>query len=198
MDIPGGHVRAGFPDDRRLPLCTRADLRWLSKFFPTVMVVLSNSGLSSLWVRTVDLEGRLTLQASYHLLNKPALIVKRAVDLILGTALAVGSAPFLLIIALLIRLDSPGPVVYAQERVGLQGEAMTAYRQIVAARFATLSEIGELKVVEANFGIAVSPPAAPADRPSCTPGRSGCRWEGYSRNRDRPDRAAISRRRCHR
>ena len=101
---------------------TRADLRWLSKFFPTVMVVLNNSGISSLWVRTVDLEGRLTLQATYHLLNKPALIVKRAVDLILGSILAVLFTPFYLFIALLIRLDSPGPVLYSQERLGLNGK----------------------------------------------------------------------------
>lgn len=103
------------------PRQTRADLRWLSKFFPTVMVVLNNSGISSLWVRTVDLEGRLTLQANYHLLNKPALIAKRAVDLILGSILAVLFTPFFLLFALLIRLDTPGPVLYSQERLGLNG-----------------------------------------------------------------------------
>ena len=100
----------------------RAELRWLSKFFPTVMVVLSNSGISSLWVRSVDLEGRLTLQASYHLLNKHALIVKRSVDIIFGTLLAILCTPFLLLIALLIKLDSPGPAVYSQERIGLHGK----------------------------------------------------------------------------
>jgi Undecaprenyl-phosphate galactose phosphotransferase WbaP len=100
---------------------SHSDLRWLSRLFPTVMIVLSNPGISSLWVRTVDLEGRLTLQASYHLLSKPALIVKRIFDLGLGSLLAILSAPFMLLILLLIRLDSPGPAIYAQERIGLHG-----------------------------------------------------------------------------
>ncbi len=101
---------------------SRPDIRWLSKFFPTVMVVLANSGISSLWVRTVDLEGRLTLQANYHLLNKQALIVKRGVDLIFGTLIAVLCTPFFLLIAVLIKLDSPGPAMYTQERLGQHGK----------------------------------------------------------------------------
>jgi len=44
--------------------------------------------------------------------------VKRAMDLVLaGTALAVGW-PFLAALAILIRIDSPGPVLFRQERAG--------------------------------------------------------------------------------
>jgi Undecaprenyl-phosphate galactose phosphotransferase WbaP len=101
---------------------SRTDLRWLSRLFPTVMIVLSNTGISSLWVRTVDLEGRLTLQASYHLLSKPALIAKRAFDLGLGTILAILCAPLMLLIILSIKLDSPGSAIHAQERIGWHGK----------------------------------------------------------------------------
>jgi lipopolysaccharide/colanic/teichoic acid biosynthesis glycosyltransferase len=44
--------------------------------------------------------------------------VKRAMDVVLaGTALAVGW-PFLAALAILIRIDSPGPVLFRQERAG--------------------------------------------------------------------------------
>jgi len=44
--------------------------------------------------------------------------VKRAMDLVLaGTALAAGW-PFLAALAILIRIDSPGPVLFRQERAG--------------------------------------------------------------------------------
>jgi lipopolysaccharide/colanic/teichoic acid biosynthesis glycosyltransferase len=43
---------------------------------------------------------------------------KRVVDLVLGTLLGLLLLPLLLLIAILIRLDSPGPVIFVQERVG--------------------------------------------------------------------------------
>jgi exopolysaccharide biosynthesis polyprenyl glycosylphosphotransferase len=46
---------------------------------------------------------------------------KRTID-ILGSGVAlVGLSPFLLLIAILIRLDSPGPVIYRQRRYGRGG-----------------------------------------------------------------------------
>lgn len=44
--------------------------------------------------------------------------VKRGMDVLLATALVILLLPFLLLIALLIKLDSPGPVIFTQERVG--------------------------------------------------------------------------------
>ena len=98
------------------------DLRWLSKFFPTVLVVLASSELGSLWVRTVDLEGRLTLQASYHLLNKQAIILKRAFDLILGVSFTILCIPVFVLISVLIKIDLRGPIIYSQERIGRNGK----------------------------------------------------------------------------
>jgi len=46
---------------------------------------------------------------------------RRTLDLALSVALLVVLAPLLLIIALLVRLDSSGPAVYRQRRVGLRG-----------------------------------------------------------------------------
>ncbi len=48
-------------------------------------------------------------------------VLKRIMDFVLSTVLLVLLAPFFLLIALLIRLDSPGPVFFIQERVGKAG-----------------------------------------------------------------------------
>ncbi|HEX9274588.1 MAG TPA: sugar transferase [Candidatus Binatia bacterium] len=46
------------------------------------------------------------------------LVMKRLIDIVGSAALLVALAPLFAVIALLIRLDSPGPVFFAQERVG--------------------------------------------------------------------------------
>src|SRR2546429_2527827 len=45
-------------------------------------------------------------------------VLKRSMDILLATALIILLLPLLLLIALLIKLDSPGPVIFTQERVG--------------------------------------------------------------------------------
>jgi Undecaprenyl-phosphate galactose phosphotransferase WbaP len=100
----------------------RQAIRWLSNHFRTVLVVPVDSPLGSLWVQTMDLEGRLTLQTHYHLLDRKSTFTKRAFDLVLGSILAILLAPFLLLIALVIKIDSPGPVIYAQKRLGVNGK----------------------------------------------------------------------------
>ena len=45
----------------------------------------------------------------------------RALDLAAGLALLLATLPLLLVVALAIKLDSPGPVFYRQERVGRHG-----------------------------------------------------------------------------
>lgn len=47
------------------------------------------------------------------------LVLKRIIDFMGSLVLLILLAPFLLLVALLIRMDSPGPVLFAQERVGL-------------------------------------------------------------------------------
>jgi len=58
--------------------------------------------------------------------------VKRAFDLLSAALLFVVSAPVMLVTALLIKLESPGPVFYRQERVGLLGKTfhVTKFRSM--------------------------------------------------------------------
>jgi exopolysaccharide biosynthesis polyprenyl glycosylphosphotransferase len=54
-------------------------------------------------------------------LGQGARVVKRAFDLSVATLALLLLAPFWLLIAALIKLDSKGPVLYRQERVGMDG-----------------------------------------------------------------------------
>jgi exopolysaccharide biosynthesis polyprenyl glycosylphosphotransferase len=54
-------------------------------------------------------------------LGQGARLLKRACDVVLGVFALVVLAPLWSVVALLIKLDSPGPVFYRQERVGMDG-----------------------------------------------------------------------------
>jgi len=49
-------------------------------------------------------------------------VAKRAFDLAFSLALLIGLSPVLLLLALGVKLSSPGPVLYSQERMGLDGQ----------------------------------------------------------------------------
>jgi exopolysaccharide biosynthesis polyprenyl glycosylphosphotransferase len=61
-------------------------------------------------------------------LSNGARIIKRASDLIVATLALTLLSPLWLLIALLIRLDSRGPVFYEQERVGMDGRIFLFYK----------------------------------------------------------------------
>jgi sugar transferase (PEP-CTERM system associated) len=56
------------------------------------------------------------------------LYARRMVSLVAAVALLLAAAPLLLIAAVLIKLDSPGPVLYTQERVGAGGRPFRMYK----------------------------------------------------------------------
>ncbi len=61
-------------------------------------------------------------------LSSGARIVKRASDLFIATMALLILSPLWLLIALLIKLDSRGPVFYKQERVGMDGRVFLFYK----------------------------------------------------------------------
>jgi exopolysaccharide biosynthesis polyprenyl glycosylphosphotransferase len=86
------------------------------KVFPDVFQIMATevsiddlNGLPLLSVRDVALRGwRLT--------------IKRGMDLLVSGLLLVITSPIMFLVALLIKLDSPGSVFYIQERMGLDGK----------------------------------------------------------------------------
>jgi exopolysaccharide biosynthesis polyprenyl glycosylphosphotransferase len=78
--------------------------------------------------RLAEVDGVPFLGLIYAPDHMPALVLKRAIDLVLSVISLVVSSPFLLVIAGLIHLDSPGPVIFRQERVGLHGRRFTLFK----------------------------------------------------------------------
>jgi exopolysaccharide biosynthesis polyprenyl glycosylphosphotransferase len=54
--------------------------------------------------------------------------VKRAFDLVLGTITLIVISPILALIGIAIRLDSPGPIIFRQQRVGESGRLFWMYK----------------------------------------------------------------------
>lgn len=78
--------------------------------------------------------------------DRGALLVRRGIDIV-GAALGlVLGAPFLTLIALAIRLDSPGPVIFRQTRVGAGGKwfEMYKFRSMRQGAEAELEELRDL------------------------------------------------------
>lgn len=80
------------------------------------------------------------------------LYTKRAFDIVGSAALIVVLSPVLALLALLVRVTSQGPVLFRQERVGLNGEPfrMIKFRSMVVDAEARLQELSALDRAEGN------------------------------------------------
>jgi Undecaprenyl-phosphate glucose phosphotransferase len=110
-----------------LPLRRSDDARrafgLLSQTLVEVHLVADVPHLAGLSLTTTNVDGLpvIGLRESPHFgLN---VVVKRAMDVALSAAALVLLAPVMLVIAALVKLTSPGPVFYRQERCGLNGES---------------------------------------------------------------------------
>jgi Undecaprenyl-phosphate glucose phosphotransferase len=75
-----------------------------------------------------EFEGLPVISVQGSPLEGAGLIVKRLFDIVLGTIAAIVVSPVLLLVALLIRLTSRGPIFYKQERVSLDGTRFSIYK----------------------------------------------------------------------
>ena len=90
--------------------------------FTNIIFVSDFSDLCTIWVSPVDLGGIVALRVKENLLLRNNRVLKRVVDLVVGFALAVFTAPLIGLCALLIKLVDPGPAFYRQERTGKDGK----------------------------------------------------------------------------
>lgn len=68
------------------------------------------------------------LEVGLSLSTPPNEIFKRMMDIIASIILGIASLPVLLFTAIMIKLDSPGPIFYKQARVGKDGRRITIYK----------------------------------------------------------------------
>jgi exopolysaccharide biosynthesis polyprenyl glycosylphosphotransferase len=80
------------------------------------------------WTQSIDIDGFSLAPKAGPLTSWPYAIGKRTVDLVVSSLLLIVVAPVLLLIAILIRLDSPGPALFIQKRVGRNGELFNIYK----------------------------------------------------------------------
>ena len=93
-----------------------------------------------------------------------SLVVKRSFDLVIGLLILILFMPVLFCIALLIRLDSPGPAFFVQKRLGKNGKVFNCFkfRTMVDGAEQGLSALFKKKPAfkgewEANFKIRNDP-----------------------------------------
>jgi lipopolysaccharide/colanic/teichoic acid biosynthesis glycosyltransferase len=72
---------------------------------------------------TLDIDGLLLTFAGEQCNSSPYLVVKRVFDFVIAFLVLFALSPLLLLIAILIHFDSPGPFLFRQERVGLRGKS---------------------------------------------------------------------------
>jgi exopolysaccharide biosynthesis polyprenyl glycosylphosphotransferase len=96
------------------------------RIFPDLFQIIASE------IKISDLDGLPLLTVRDVALRGWKLVVKRAMDICVSAAGLILLSPLLLLIALLIKLDSKGPVFYPQLRVGLDGKpfAMLKFRSM--------------------------------------------------------------------
>jgi exopolysaccharide biosynthesis polyprenyl glycosylphosphotransferase len=103
-----------------MTLCERSGIR--TRIVPDLfqmtisrMQVEDIAGVPMIGVKEVSISG----------LNQ---VVKRSIDLVFAGLVLVCGAPLMALLALMIKLESPGPVLFRQERVGRNGRCFTVYK----------------------------------------------------------------------
>jgi lipopolysaccharide/colanic/teichoic acid biosynthesis glycosyltransferase len=85
------------------------------------------------------------------------LVLKRVLDVVLALVLLLGLLPVVLLTVVAVRLSSPGPVVFRQQRVGKDGRLFWMYK------FRSMVSTGDPRLHAAYYRQLVSGQAAPID-----------------------------------
>ena len=96
--------------------------------FKRVIVMFDEARFGSIWFTPLHLVEQLGLEVTHQLIDPMQQAIKRLLDIVL----IIASLPFLIplfgVIALAIKLDSPGPVFYAQKRIGHNGREIRMWK----------------------------------------------------------------------
>ena len=84
--------------------------------------------INNIWMSVRDFDGILGFATTHRLKMFWNLAIKRCLDLVLVSLGGTIILPFLLLLALLIKISSPGPVLYRHKRLGLNGKYFMAYK----------------------------------------------------------------------
>jgi lipopolysaccharide/colanic/teichoic acid biosynthesis glycosyltransferase len=112
----------------------------VGSFFTHMIIIPDLLGFGSLGVPSRDIGGVLGLEVQQRLLLPTSRLAKRALDVGLTLFGGLCISPLLLLLAVLIKLDSRGPILYWQPRLGRDG------RHFQAAKFRSMYGDGEARL----------------------------------------------------
>jgi exopolysaccharide biosynthesis polyprenyl glycosylphosphotransferase len=106
-----------------------------------------------------DVDGVTLLGIRRSQLNRSSHLLKRSLDVAAAATGLLSLAPVLAVIALRIRLDSPGPVLYRQKRIGREGREfdMLKFRSMVDGADAQKAGLTALNETEGLFKLVNDP-----------------------------------------
>jgi Undecaprenyl-phosphate galactose phosphotransferase WbaP len=96
--------------------------------FRRVLVIPELFGVTSLLVKAKDICGVLALEVDQHLTRRVPQIIKRIFDLSLCVITGSLLSPLILVICLVTKLSSPGPIFYGHERIGRGGRRFKVWK----------------------------------------------------------------------
>jgi len=84
--------------------------------------------VTNIWMAVRDFDGMLGFVTNHRLKMPWNLIIKRFMDLAVVIIGGIILLPFLLLMAFLVKVTSPGPVLYGHKRLGKNGKPFIAYK----------------------------------------------------------------------
>jgi exopolysaccharide biosynthesis polyprenyl glycosylphosphotransferase len=103
-------------------------LKVVNKYVVNVRLIPDLFQLLTLKARIEDLDGFPVISVDEPPLRGMLLLAKRMIDIVVSATILLLFSPFLLLIGLLIKLTSKGPVLYHQERMGLDGKKFIMHK----------------------------------------------------------------------
>jgi exopolysaccharide biosynthesis polyprenyl glycosylphosphotransferase len=103
-------------------------LKIVNKYSVNVRIIPDLFHFLTLKARIEDLDGFSVISIDEPPMRGIGLFVKRLIDRITSALLLFFLSPLLLVVALIIKLSSKGPVLYHQERIGLDGRKFTIHK----------------------------------------------------------------------
>ncbi|MFN8264569.1 MAG: sugar transferase [Chitinophagaceae bacterium] len=92
------------------------------KLLPNTVAILSGS------VRTSNVMGAVLIELHNGMMSEWQQNIKRLIDVIASLFAILILLPFMLFVALRVKLTSKGPIFYSQERIGLKGKPFQIYK----------------------------------------------------------------------
>ena len=110
------------------PLKRREVILRYARTFQTFITFSELIGITGVWAKVRDFEGVIGLSTKQKLLVPFNSTAKRVLDIFGVAVIGLMAIPFCLIMAILIKLDSPGPVFFKHPRLGKKGKEITVLK----------------------------------------------------------------------